>query len=107
MDLGETHFVFFPPATILIIFASSHILPTGYRICENAEKMLKFSGEIQAFICSSASPSRTTILCKFLALIKHSLTVISPSLASLPLPAQLLQRHGSLHQASSERGLRV
>lgn len=88
MDLGETHFFgFFSASTVLIIFASSHILPGGCCICENTEKTLQFSGEIQAFICSGANPSRNTILCKFLALIKHSLIVISLSLASPPLPA--------------------
>lgn len=103
MDLGEKHFFlvlflfFFPLSTILIIFASSHILPGGCHVCENAKKTLKFGGEIQAFICSSANPSRTAILCKFFALIKHSLIVISPSLASPPLPAQLPQWHSSLH----------
>lgn len=68
--------------------------------------MMKFSGEMQAFKCSSVNPSRTTILCRFLALIKHLLIAISPALASSSLLSHLLQRHSSLHQASSEEGLR-
>lgn len=84
MDIDEIVW-FFSPSITLIIFPSSHILPSGCHIYEKAEKMLTFSGEIQVFLCSSANPSRSTILCKFFALIKHSLIVISSSLASPPL----------------------
>lgn len=44
MDIDEIVW-FFSPSITLIIFPSSHILPSGCHIYEKAEKMLTFSGE--------------------------------------------------------------